>query len=215
MNGYLVVHEELPNSIIRGSDRKTVTVYEPRANKVTRNLTLEQLADTEQVISFSSPSLTVSQQVSRKWVVSSGPVLVDTSISDGDLYVDPLTTIVFVYVRSSVGGFVLVEIGYYANVCDDVTFTSSDDEPSSPAFGDLWQKTDTGELFTYAQDDSGGYIWAEMSSTAGYCDSDTITVSTVPPVSPVDGNIWFDLNSGSLMIYTTDQDSSQWVDYTE
>ena len=218
MNGYLVVYEELPNSVTRSSTDKSIVMHEPIANLVlliSGGIIVQKVADRTKVIRISDPNLIVSKQNLRSWVVSHAPILIDTSIREGTIWVDPVTTIVFVYIRSPGSGFDLVEIGTYAEICRDVTFTSSTTAPVSPNLGDMWQKTDTGELFTYIQDELGSYVWAELSASGGKCTGDIINVSSVSPNSPTEGDIWYDLNSGSLMIYTTDGDSSQWVDYTE
>lgn len=38
-----------------------------------------------------------------------------------------------------------------------------------------------------------------------------VTASATPPVGPVNGSAWFDTNAGTLYVYYTDADSSQWV----
>lgn len=40
----------------------------------------------------------------------------------------------------------------------------------------------------------------------------SVTVSTTPPGSPSDGDLWYDTDSGGLYIYVDDGDSSQWVE---
>ena len=42
----------------------------------------------------------------------------------------------------------------------------------------------------------------------------SVDVSDTPPSSPTAGSIWFDSSTGSLFVYITDTDSSQWVQPT-
>ena len=84
--------------------------------------------------------------------------------------------------------------------------TVSDSAPSSPSNGDLWFKSDVGELYVYYTDGSSNQ-WVEASGG-----SNTVVTSDTAPSSPNDGDLWWNSNTGSLKIYYQDADSSQWVD---
>ena len=84
--------------------------------------------------------------------------------------------------------------------------TVSDSAPSSPSNGDLWFKSDVGELYVYYSDGSSNQ-WVESSGG-----SSTVVTSDTAPSSPNDGDLWWNSNTGSLKIYYQDADSSQWVD---
>ena len=84
--------------------------------------------------------------------------------------------------------------------------TVSDSAPSSPSNGDLWFKSDVGELYVYYADGSSNQ-WVESSGG-----SSTVVTSDTAPSSPNDGDLWWNSNTGSLKIYYQDADSSQWVD---
>ena len=84
--------------------------------------------------------------------------------------------------------------------------TVSDSAPGSPSNGDLWFKSDVGELYVYYSDGSSNQ-WVESSGG-----SSTVVTSDTAPSSPNDGDLWWNSNTGSLKIYYQDADSSQWVD---
>ena len=84
--------------------------------------------------------------------------------------------------------------------------TVSDSAPGSPSNGDLWFKSDVGELYVYYTDGSSNQ-WVESSGG-----SSTVVTSDTAPSSPNDGDLWWNSNTGSLKIYYQDADSSQWVD---
>ena len=85
--------------------------------------------------------------------------------------------------------------------------TVSDSAPGSPSNGDLWFKSDVGELYVYYTDGSSNQ-WVEASGGA----SGPVTTSDTAPSNPGDGDLWWNSNTGSLKIYYQDADSSQWVD---
>ena len=50
-----------------------------------------------------------------------------------------------------------------------------------------------------------------ISSTGGGGGGASVNVGTSAPAAPTDGNLWWNTNEGTLYIYYTDVDSSQWV----
>ena len=84
--------------------------------------------------------------------------------------------------------------------------TVSDSAPGSPSNGDLWFKSDVGELYVYYTDGSSNQ-WVEASGG-----SNTVVTSDTAPTSPQDGDLWWNSNTGELKIYYNDGNSSQWVD---
>ena len=87
---------------------------------------------------------------------------------------------------------------------------TQDTEPSSPADGDLWWKSDDGVLKVY-YDDGNTTQWVNASPGGGG-GSTTVTTSDNAPSSPADGDLWWKSDEGKLKVYYQDTDSSQWVD---
>jgi len=52
------------------------------------------------------------------------------------------------------------------------------------------------------------------SGSGGVGGGASVDISDTPPGSPSEGSIWFDSTTGSLFVYITDTDSSQWVQPT-
>jgi hypothetical protein len=49
------------------------------------------------------------------------------------------------------------------------------------------------------------------SGTAAPSDNVTVSVSDTVPTSPSNGSLWLNTNNGSLYVYITDEDGSQWI----
>lgn len=97
-------------------------------------------------------------------------------------------------------------------------FTYSVSAPSSPAHGDTWFKSDTGQYFIYIYDGDSGQ-WVELSvGTAngggGGGPSSSFYYSSTVPSTPYHGDTWFKSDTGQYFIYIDDEDSSQWVELT-
>ena len=110
-------------------------------------------------------------------------------------------------------------------------YTEAPTPPAGAVAGDRWLDTDTGIEYTYITD-SGGSQWVETAAIsaigpAGPTGAGTTgptgptgsqgygynyTESTTPPVSPLVGDRWFDLNSGVIYTYVSDGSGSQWVE---
>ena len=88
----------------------------------------------------------------------------------------------------------------------NASVTVSDSAPSSPSNGDLWFKSDVGELYLWYTDGSSNQ-WVEASGG-----SNTVVTSDSAPTSPQDGDLWWNSNTGELKVYYNDGNSSQWVD---
>ena len=58
----------------------------------------------------------------------------------------------------------------------------------------------------YARSDAG---WVEVVATGG--GGAATSIGDEPPADPVDGQLWWESDSGSLFIWYSDADSSQWV----
>ncbi len=73
---------------------------------------------------------------------------------------------------------------------------------------------DTTKVITLFQRDgttvTGSFIDNENAGVPPPSEA-SVTISTSPPVSPSDGSLWFNSESGSLFIYYDDGDSQQWV----
>lgn len=60
----------------------------------------------------------------------------------------------------------------------------------------------------------GNQITVSNPGTGGSGGGASVDVSDTPPGTPTAGSIWFDSATGSLFVYITDTDSSQWVQPT-
>ena len=96
--------------------------------------------------------------------------------------------------------------------------TVSDTPPSSPSSGDLWYKSDEGQLKVWYQDGTSNQ-WVDTSNNAGggggsSSSGANVSVSDTPPTNPApqNGDLWWKSNEGRLKIRYEDGDSNQWVD---
>ncbi len=68
-----------------------------------------------------------------------------------------------------------------------------------------------GQNVTIATDNTATPQTLTISATGG---GTSVVVDSVPPASPVAGDLWWDNSSGILKVFYVDADSSQWVDAT-
>ncbi len=100
------------------------------------------------------------------------------------------------------------------------TVTVSDSTPSSPSNGDLWFKSDEGQLKVYYDDGTGtpSAQWVDSSANAGAGGGSgsgaTVSVADTPPTNPTpqNGDLWYKSNEGRLKVRYHDGTSQQWVD---
>jgi hypothetical protein len=76
--------------------------------------------------------------------------------------------------------------------------------PNSPTNGQLYTDSASGNRWTW---DSGNTCWVSTSTF-----TQTITVASSAPGSPVAGQLWWNKDYGRLLVYYTDDNTSQWVD---
>ena len=98
------------------------------------------------------------------------------------------------------------------------TVTVSDSAPTSPGSGDLWFKSDEGQLKVWYQDGTSNQ-WVDTSNNAGggggsSSSGANVSVSDTPPTNPTpqNGDLWWKSNEGRLKIRYEDANTSQWVD---
>ena len=96
--------------------------------------------------------------------------------------------------------------------------TVSDTSPSNPSSGDLWYKSDEGQLKVWYQDGTSNQ-WVDTSNNAGGGGSSSssganVSVSDTPPTNPApeNGDLWWKSNEGRLKIRYEDGNTNQWVD---
>ena len=96
--------------------------------------------------------------------------------------------------------------------------TVSDTPPSSPSSGDLWYKSDEGQLKVWYQDGTSNQ-WVDTSNNAGggggsSSSGANVSVSDTPPTNPApqNGDLWWKSNEGRLKIRYEDGNTNQWVD---
>jgi hypothetical protein len=78
--------------------------------------------------------------------------------------------------------------------------------PNSPTDGEIYTDTTSGNRWVW---DSANSVWTSTSTF-----TQTITVSSTQPGSPVVGQLWWNKDYGRLFIYYNDGNSNQWVDAT-
>ena len=76
--------------------------------------------------------------------------------------------------------------------------------PNSPTEGQIYTDTPSGNRWVW---DSANTIWKSTSTF-----TQTITVSSTAPGTPVVGQLWWNQDYGRLLVYYSDGTSSQWVD---
>ena len=90
------------------------------------------------------------------------------------------------------------------------TVTISDNPPSNAEHGDLWWESDTGDLKVYYDENEVGAgtsaFW--VSASGG---DDAVAISTDAPSPATSGDLWFNSESGNLLLYYDDGDSAQWL----
>lgn len=82
----------------------------------------------------------------------------------------------------------------------------SDVPPPTPASGQLWWESDSGDLFIWYVDADGGQ-WVQANGPG----LPTVSIGDAPPGSPLPGQLWWESDSGRLYAYFNDGSSSQWV----
>ncbi len=78
--------------------------------------------------------------------------------------------------------------------------------PNTPTDGQVYTDTNSGNRWVW---DSANTVWKSTSTF-----TQTITVSSTQPGSPVVGQLWWNQDYGRLFIYYNDGTSNQWVDAT-
>jgi hypothetical protein len=76
--------------------------------------------------------------------------------------------------------------------------------PNSPTDGELYTDTASGNRWVW---DNANTVWKSTSTF-----TQTITVSSTQPGSPVVGQLWWSQDYGRLFVYYNDGNSSQWVE---
>jgi len=92
--------------------------------------------------------------------------------------------------------------------------TISDTAPPDPEVGDMWYNSVLGRTFIWYEDvDSSQWVdSAPFNLEPGDTGGATVTVNSLPPASPNNGDLWYSTIKARLFIWYTDEDSSQWVD---
>lgn len=93
------------------------------------------------------------------------------------------------------------------------SITVSDTAPANPIPGGLWLDSVSGNTYIYYEDaDTSQWVQTSGPGFASFRNSEFF-ISSTAPVSPVDGDIWYDSSEGFTYIYYEDVDSSQWVQF--
>ena len=89
---------------------------------------------------------------------------------------------------------------------------SSDTAPTNPVVNSLWFDSSDGSLY-FRYDDGSSEQWVNLigASLSGGGGGASVTVSDTAPTSPSAGDMWFDSQYATLLIYYNDGTNSQWV----
>jgi hypothetical protein len=105
------------------------------------------------------------------------------------------------------------------------SFTISPTPPESPGVGDVWYSSLDGNSYIYYEDEDSSQ-WVETGNAAtgpvgpqglhgiqGIQGPDgRFFTSDTEPEDPENGDVWFNTSTGVILVYYTDEDSSQWVE---
>jgi hypothetical protein len=109
-------------------------------------------------------------------------------------------------------------LGVWNRKPNTVAYTVSPAAPTNPNDGDVWfNETDGSSYIYYVDDDSEQ--WVEIGGTVGATGArgengtdGRFTNSATKPSEPVDGDVWFNTNTGQIFVYYDDGTTSQWVE---
>jgi len=156
----------------------------------------------------------VDRQPSRNWVISTGRIdIPELEFSVGDIFVDAQTGKVFVF-AGDVDSFQFVEIGYYADLCEETEYYESDTEPIDALFGDRWFDTSVGVLFTLVKNASDEDVWAQIGQPSGVCEGSDIFYGKTNPFNITVGELgdrWFDETTGAFYTYSNEP-AANWIE---
>jgi len=85
----------------------------------------------------------------------------------------------------------------------------ADGPPASPANGQLWFESDTGNTYIW-YDDGNSQQWVQQNVVASQVATYTF-IGDTPPASPQHGNGWWQSSTGKLFLYYDDGNTKQWV----
>ena len=85
-------------------------------------------------------------------------------------------------------------------------------DPAGSSEGDFWWDDQTGQLYIFYVDPSDDRYWV-TASPSGTPNASMVSVSSLPPVSPQEGALWWKDDAGILYVYYSDPSGDQyWVD---
>lgn len=122
---------------------------------------------------------------------------------NGNLWYESDTGLTFIYYDDGTSQQ-WVEVGGGAGISSYM----QDAAPASPISGDIWFETDTGITYIY-YDDGSSAQWIEIGvGGGGGGGGASVTVSDTAPASPTEGDMWFESDTGKLLVYY----DSVWVE---
>ena len=109
-------------------------------------------------------------------------------------------------------------LGVWNRKPNTVAYTVSPAAPTNPNDGDVWFNETDGSSYIYYVD-ADSEQWVEIGGTVGAtgargengADGRFINSATKPE-EPVDGDMWFNTNTGQIFVYYDDGTTSQWVE---
>jgi hypothetical protein len=109
-------------------------------------------------------------------------------------------------------------LGVWNRKPNTVAYTVSANAPTSPNDGDVWFNETDGSSYIYYVD-ADSEQWVEIGGTVGATGArgengtdGRFTNSATKPAEPVDGDVWFNTNTGQIFVYYNDGTTSQWVE---
>jgi len=109
-------------------------------------------------------------------------------------------------------------LGVWNRKPNTVAYTVSANAPTNPNDGDVWFNETDGSSYIYYVD-ADSEQWVEIGGTVGATGArgengsdGRFTNSATKPEEAVDGDVWFNTNTGQIFVYYNDGTTSQWVE---
>lgn len=126
----------------------------------------------------------------------------------GELWFNPSNAELRIWVSNLGGGeWELITAGTPIPQPNGVTVSAT--EPLNPEIGDLWFNTIVSNLFVYIGS-PGGPEWVIANSNVLPPQTAPVTVSSTSPLSPLEGDLWYNPVSSSLKVWVVEPGGSGW-----
>lgn len=131
----------------------------------------------------------------------------------GELWFNPANAELRVWIDNLGGGeWALISAGIPVPQPPNVVVSAT--EPVNPEIGDLWFNTVEANLFVYVSS-PGGPNWVIANSNVLPPQTAPVTVSSTPPLSPIEGDLWYNPVTSSLKIWIEGPGGDSWEVITQ